>query len=148
MFFRIPPFARVLRVPAALLLLIMALPGQALTFCVGNALELANALNSAAASPDTSIYINILKGTYTGNFSLSVNHPGQVYLSGGWSSLPNSPCNLQSFGADGTTLIGMANSTALTTQFTVSSSAAYVSDLTISNPNNGRCVDANNTGGG
>ncbi len=63
----------------------------ALTVCVSNATQLAQALAQASSSSESSIYIRLRSGTYqattqTGGFALMPQHSNQfVELSGGWS---------------------------------------------------------------
>ncbi len=148
--------ARALQLPIVLLLLALALPGQAATvFCVGTAQQLTDALASAAASPDPTIDIRLRSGTYTGSFDLSAQHSNQsIQLSGGWVSFLNTPCSLQFKGTSGTTLVGPASNGTLLVEVSnaASGSTVTVSDLTVSNPNFsdiawGACLYAGNTAG-
>jgi len=140
MSFRLSLHNRFLRCLTGLFLLLPALPGHALSTCVGTAQQLHDALASVALSSDINVVIKVRTGTYiqtagTGNFSATATHSNQIVeISGGWSG-PNNSCQNKSFDAAETILVGGAYNTALylSTGNAVSGSVLSAHDLTLAN---------------
>lgn len=147
-----------LRCLTGLVLLLSALPGHALTTCVGTVQQLHDALASATLSSDANVIIRVRAATYNStpalDFRTTLNHANQVIeISGGWSG-PNNSCQDKIFDGSTTILVGSAGKPALAFDgnSATSGSTIYLHDLTLSNqvftsPDFGACLNGSITAG-